>query len=62
MCPCNEGPQSPEHLIWLQNTRQSKKNFETSNKERWWNLVHQQRLGCKIFTSIFKIYQIDRFQ
>ena len=63
MCPCTEGAQSSEHLIYDCKILESqKRNFETSNKDQRRNLAHhQQRIGSKIFKSILKIDQIDRF-
>ena len=58
MCPCNEGAQSPEHLIY---------NCKILDSQRK-TLQHQIKTGggtwptSKIFTHIFKIHQIDRFQ
>jgi len=48
--------------IRLQNTRIPKEIFAASNKEERRKLAHhQQRLGSKISTRIFKIYEIGRF-
>jgi ribonuclease HI len=58
MCICNEGTQSTEHLMY---------NCKILDSQRK-TLQHQIKTGggtwptSKIFTHIFKIHQIDRFQ
>ena len=57
MCTFNEGAQTPEHLIYdCKILRIPKEIFAASNKGQRRKLAHhQQRLGSKIPTRIFKI-------
>jgi hypothetical protein len=57
-CPCNEGAQSPEHLMYdCKMLEIQRKTLKYQIKDQRRKLAHrQQRLCSKIFTCIFKIY------
>jgi len=63
MCPCSEGEQPPEHLIYeckiLEFQRSSLKQH---NGWRRGLVYHQQQSGSQIFKCLFTICQIYRFQ
>jgi hypothetical protein len=61
-CPCNEGAQTSEHLIYICKILETQRKTLKQNKDQQRNLAHhKQRLGRKVFTCVFKLHQIGRF-
>jgi hypothetical protein len=62
MCPCNEGMQTSEHIIYLYKILDSQRSSLIKHMTaRGGDLsLHERRTGSELYKCIFKIHQIFR--